>query len=119
LRGVADRFGDTVNGYYKPFPDGFTPPRLEKQASIAISLLSRLTNRADTLASKAGLLNIFGQIRTPRLADLTAIKTYLGAMVENGSVNLTSILDIRKTQKPLALINNKRNSLAPCRFESE
>ena len=41
--GRVDAYGDTVNGYYKPFPSSaYNPPRLEAQSGFSFSFISRL-----------------------------------------------------------------------------
>jgi hypothetical protein len=72
---------------------------------------------AGQLANLYPLSNVFGLARSLRLADLTSAPTQAGVNVGNGNINLASVLDITKTQKPLSTIPNTRLSFSPSDFE--
>ena len=115
-----DPFGNNktaLRGSYRIAYDHLYSISLEGMEGSVPGLNGEGAINTDTLARTAGLVNVFGQLRNPRLYDLTSMPTYLGSPIGNGSINLANILDISKTQKPLAPIPPERASLAPYQFE--
>ena len=115
-----DPFGSNktaIRGSYRISYDHFLSTTLgDVESSIPGLTYTSYTN-GDTLTRTLGLVNAFGQQRNPRLADLMAMRTYLGTSVGTGSVDIPSYLDVRAVQKPLASIPNTRNSMSPGQFE--
>ncbi len=115
-----DPFGKNktaIRGSYRISYDHLYSISLEGMEGSVPGLNGEGSTNGDTLARTAGLINAFGQLRSPRLTDLKSIPTYLGTPVGSGAIDLAGLLDIRKTQKPLAPLAPERASLAPYQFE--
>ncbi|HEY2934059.1 MAG TPA: TonB-dependent receptor [Acidobacteriota bacterium] len=106
-----------IRGSYRISYDRLYGRTLDTIESRAPGLNGTGQINGNDLSRLFGLTNAFGLARTPRLSDLANAPTNSGVSVGSGSINLGSILDISKTQKPLQAVPNTRLSLSPSDYE--
>ena len=90
--GLLDRFGDTINSSFAPFPNGITRSRLEDQSGFGFSLLSRL---------KPTMTNEFniGLSRNIRVFSVTIDKPGTLAVTPGVFTNPFRIDELQKTPR--------------------
>ncbi len=116
-----DPFGDNktaVRGSYRIAYDKLFTTSLNTIDGRAPGLSTEGLTNGSVLLGVNGLTNVFGDPRTPRLADLTPTPTNLGSSIGSGNVDLGGIIDVTQNQVPLETLPDLRQSLNPSEFET-